>query len=40
MLFIKIQELEFLINFKIRNAFEEDFIKISQLGEKCSPINK
>jgi ribosomal protein S18 acetylase RimI-like enzyme len=38
MLFIKIQELEFLINFKIRNAFEEDFIKISQLGEKCSPM--
>ena len=27
-----------MIKFKIRNTFEEDFIKISQFGEKCSPM--
>jgi ribosomal protein S18 acetylase RimI-like enzyme len=31
-------ELEFLTNFRIRNAFEDDFMKISQLGENCSPM--
>ena len=27
-----------MTNFRIRNVFEEDFMKISQLGEKCSPM--
>ncbi len=31
-------ELEFLTNFRIRNAFEDDFMKISQLGQNCSPM--
>jgi hypothetical protein len=34
----QILELRFLTNFRIRNVFEEDFMKISQLGEKCSPM--
>ena len=31
-------ELEFLTNFRIRNVFEDDFMKIAQLGENCSPM--
>ncbi|MGB7968547.1 MAG: GNAT family N-acetyltransferase [Methanobacterium sp.] len=27
-----------MINSRIRNVFEEDFMKISQLGEKCNPM--
>ena len=31
-------EGDFLANFKIRNVVEEDFIAISHIAEKCSPM--
>jgi ribosomal protein S18 acetylase RimI-like enzyme len=34
----KIREMLFLTNFRIRNVFEEDFMRIYKLGEKCSPM--